>query len=151
MMIKRIEGFFGQVLFRNAGTAMLVGLLTTVLVQSSSVTTSLVVPLVGAGVLVVEQVYPYTLGANVGTTATAILAALATGSKPALVCAGAHLLFNVFGIAIWYPLRIVPISVAKALAHHFAEKRYRAPLHVAIIFFVVPGLIILIQRLFFAS
>ena len=147
MMVKRVEALLNQVLFRNAGTAMLVGVMVTFLVQSSSVTTSVMVPLVGAGVLVIEQVYPYTLGANVGTTFVAVMAALATGKKLALVCAGAHLLFNVLGILIFYPLRVVPISLAKGLAAHFAEKRYRAPLHVALLFFVVPGVILLIKHL----
>jgi len=147
MMVKRVQGLFGQVLFRNAGTAMLVGMLTTLLVQSSSVTTSVMVPLVGAGILVIEQVYPYTLGANLGTTFVAIVAALATGSKAAVVCAVAHLLFNVFGIMIFYPLRVIPISLAKGLSAHFAEKRYRAPVLVVFVFFVIPGLIILIQHL----
>ena len=47
------------------------GTVVTVLVQSSSTTTSLVVPLAGAGVLTTAQVYPFTLGANIGTRVTA--------------------------------------------------------------------------------
>ncbi len=79
----------------------MVGFLT-VMVQSSSITTSLVVPLAGAGVLSLRQIFPYTLGANVGTTATAIIAAL-TLNVTALVAAFAHLLFNICGILIVYP------------------------------------------------
>jgi len=147
LVLKRLEGMFDRVLFRNAPTALTVGLLMTMLVQSSSVTTSLMVPLVGAGVLTMAQVYPYTLGANVGTTATALLAALATGSKAGLVCATTHLLFNVSGIIIFYPLRVIPLSLAKGLANHFAEKRHRAVIHVAVVFFVIPGAILFGPRI----
>ena len=41
------------------------------MVQSSSITTSLVVPLAGAGVLTLRQIFSFTLGANIGTTITA--------------------------------------------------------------------------------
>ena len=71
----RLSGLFSRTLFRNGATAFVVGLLTTAAIQSSSVTTSLVVPLVGAGVLTLPQIFPYTLGANIGTTVTAMLAA----------------------------------------------------------------------------
>ena len=45
----------------------------TFLVQSSSVFTSALTPLVGLGVISVERVYPLTLGSNIGTTTTALL------------------------------------------------------------------------------
>jgi len=120
-----------SVLFRNAATSMAMGLIFTLLVQSSSVTTSLVVPLVGAGILSVRQIFPYTLGSNVGTTVTALLAALvfaATGSAPeasraALTVALVHTLFNVSGIAILYPFRSVPINLARRLAIVTARSR----------------------------
>ena len=56
------------------GTALVLGVCLTVAVQSSSVTTSLVVPLVGAGIITIHRCYPFTLGANIGTTCTALLA-----------------------------------------------------------------------------
>lgn len=49
----------------------------TFLVQSSSVFTSALTPLVGLGVLTVERVYPLTLGSNIGTTTTALIASMA--------------------------------------------------------------------------
>ena len=62
--------------------AMLVGLGLTICVQSSSITTSALTPLVGVGVLQVERMYPTVLGANIGTCITGVLAALAAdGSK----------------------------------------------------------------------
>ncbi len=77
LVIHRMESFFERFVGRNWVQAMIVGLVITVLVQSSSITTSLLVPMAGAGLLTLEQVYPVTLGANVGTTVTALLASLA--------------------------------------------------------------------------
>jgi sodium-dependent phosphate cotransporter len=58
--------------------AIFVGAVMTFIVQSSSVFTSALTPLVGLGVISLKRVYPLTLGANIGTTTTAILASLAT-------------------------------------------------------------------------
>ena len=103
-MIGRVEKLFDETIFKNAVTAMLLGVTLTVLVQSSSITTSLIVPLAGAGFLSLAQVFPYVLGANVGTTVTAILAALVTGEEVAVTVAFAHLLFNITGMAPISPL-----------------------------------------------
>ncbi len=95
---------------------MLFGLLITVLVQSSSITTSLAVPFAGAGILTLIQIFPYTLGANIGTTITAMLAALAVGEISAVTVAFAHLLFNICGIALIWPLpaiRRIPLRLAE--------------------------------------
>jgi sodium-dependent phosphate cotransporter len=85
----------------------------TLVVQSSSVTTSLIIPLAGAGLITVRQIFPYTLGANIGTTGTAILAAMATQNDIAVTVAFAHLCFNIFGISIFYPLKFIPIRLAE--------------------------------------
>ena len=108
LVIGRVEAFFDSTLFANAGRAMFFGLLITVLVQSSSITTSLAVPLAGAGILTLLQIFPYTLGANIGTTITAMLAALAVGEISAVTVAFAHLLFNVCGIASIWPVPCNP-------------------------------------------
>ena len=101
LVLKKIEGFFDQYIFNTALKAMVFGIIITVMVQSSSITTSLVVPLAGAGVLTLRQIFPFTLGANIGTTVTALLAAI-TGTVSALVAAFSHLLFNIIGIVIIY-------------------------------------------------
>ena len=134
----RLSGMFSRSLFRNAGIAFTVGIITTAAVQSSSVTTSMVVPLVGAGILTLRQIYPYTLGANIGTTVTAILAALGTGSAAAMACAMGHLLFNVFGTVIFWPLQFIPISLAKGFARVASERRIIAVLFLIGLFFVLP-------------
>ena len=113
VVLHRLEGLFDRVLFRNDFASFGLGVVTTASVQSSSATTSLIVPLAGTGVLSLRQVFPYTLGANVGTTVTAILASFATGSSAAVTVALAHLVFNLLAIAIYYPLKALPIWLAQ--------------------------------------
>ena len=60
LVLKKIEGFFDQYIFNTAVKAMLFGIIITIMVQSSSITTSLVVPLAGAGVLTLRQIFPFT-------------------------------------------------------------------------------------------
>lgn len=118
LVLTRVERLFDEVIFRTAGRAMLFGLVVTALVQSSSITTSLAVPLAGAGILTLAQIFPYTLGANVGTTVTAILAALSVGEINAVTVAFAHMLFNVCGILVVWPvpaIRRIPILLAEKM------------------------------------
>jgi len=112
-VLDRLEGLFSRVLFRNDLASFSLGVVTTAAVQSSSATTSLVVPLAGTGVLTLRQIYPYTLGANIGTTITALLAAFSTGHPAAVTVAVAHLVFNLMGLTIFYPLKAVPMWLAK--------------------------------------
>merc|ERR1711936_97705 len=98
--------------------AMLVGAILTVLVQSSSVFTSTLTPLAGAGLVSLERAYPLTLGSNIGTTSTSLLAAMAAGgehAKESVQIALVHLMFNIIGIALFYPLPFMrwPISLAQ--------------------------------------
>jgi sodium-dependent phosphate cotransporter len=148
LVLERVERFFDRVLFRNALTAYVVGLMLTFIVQSSSITTSLAVPLVGAGLLTIYQVYPYTLGANLGTTFTALIASFATAAETSaaarvgVALAFSHMIFNILGASIWYPLRRVPISVALWHARHSAHSKRWAVLHVVLLFFVLPIVVI---------
>jgi sodium-dependent phosphate cotransporter len=149
IVLGRVEAFFDQTLFANAGRAMLFGLLITVLVQSSSITTSLAVPLAGAGILTLVQIFPYTLGTNVGTTITAMLAALAVGEISAVTVAFAHLLFNVCGIAVIWPIpaiRRIPLRLAGDFAAIAADHRWLAVAYIAVFFYAVPFAAILILR-----
>ena len=98
--------------------AMILGALLTILVQSSSVFTSTLTPLAGAGLISLERAYPLTLGSNLGTTTTSILASFAAGGdniKAALQIALVHLMFNVTGILIFYPVPWMrwPIYIAQ--------------------------------------
>jgi sodium-dependent phosphate cotransporter len=122
-VLKRLESLFDRILFRNDAASFGLGMVATAAVQSSSATTSLVVPLAGTGVLSLRQIFPYTLGANVGTTITAILASFATGSPAAVTVALAHLTFNIMGIAIFYPIARLPIWMAEAVGRLAAKSR----------------------------
>jgi sodium-dependent phosphate cotransporter len=149
IVLGRVEAFFDQTLFANAGTAMLFGLVITVLVQSSSITTSLAVPLAGAGILTLAQIFPYTLGANIGTTITAILAALAVGEVSAVTVAFAHLLFNICGIAVIWPIagiRRIPQRLSRGFAAVAAQHRWIAVGYILICFYGVPFAAILVLR-----
>ena len=112
-VLERMGGFFDRVLFRNDAASFTLGVVATAAVQSSSATTSLIVPLAGTGVLTLRQIFPYTIGANIGTTITAILASFSTGSPAAVTVALAHLTFNMFAVAVYYPLKAIPIGLAR--------------------------------------
>ncbi len=149
IVLGRVEAFFDQTLFANAGRAFFFGLLITVLVQSSSITTSLAVPLAGAGILSLIQIFPYTLGANIGTTITAMLAALAVGEISAVTVAFAHFLFNVCGIAMIWPIpaiRRIPLRLARGFAVVAANHRWIAIVYILVCFYAVPFAAILFLR-----
>ncbi len=142
----RLSGVFDKALFRNGATAFVVGIIMTVSVQSSSVTTSLIVPLVGAEVLRLQQVFPYLLGANIGTTVTAMLAALSLGSAGAVACAFGHLLFNIYGTAVFWPLKRIPIGIAEWFAELASKRRILAFAYILVLFFVIPATILSISK-----
>jgi len=147
LVITRVENFFDNVLFATPLRGFTFGLLLTVLVQSSSITTSLAVPLVGAGLLTLVQIFPYTLGANVGTTITAILASFATGNLVAITVAFTHLLFNLIGILIIWPvhmIREIPIRLAEFMARLAIRSKLIPIAYVLVVFYLVPLVVILI-------
>ncbi len=123
IVMEKVESVLNRYLFRNAIISFLFGMFFTATVQSSSIATSILIPLVGAGALTIEQIFPYTLGANIGTTITAMLAALTLGVEGAVAVAFSHLLFNIFGIAIFYPLRRLPIWIAKTIAGFVSKSK----------------------------
>ncbi len=145
LIMSNIEQFFERVVFRNAALGFTLGIALTVLVQSSSITTSLVVPLLGAGIISLQQIYPYVLGANIGTTVTAFLASFALGSHAAVAVAFAHFLFNVFGTAVFWPLKRLPIFLAERLAEYSQRSRIIPFLYILIFFIILPGALILIM------
>jgi len=124
------------------------GTLITVLVQSSSTTTSLIVPLAGSGVFTLRQIFPFTLGANIGTTVTALLAATAvTGGNAvfALQVALVHLTFNILAVAVIYsipPLRNIPLVAAEKLADAAVKNKLYAGGYILLVFFIAPLVLI---------
>lgn len=123
--------------------AMVVGAVMTILVQSSSVFTSTLTPLAGAGLVSLERAYPLTLGSNLGTTTTSILASFAAGGdkvQDALQIALVHLLFNLTGIMMFYPVPVMrwPISIARVLGNTTAKYRWFAVVYLSFMFFIFP-------------
>jgi sodium-dependent phosphate cotransporter len=149
LVLSKAEGGFTKRLRGGGLTAMLMGMLVTVAVQSSSITTSLLVPLVGAGIVPLETAFASTLGANIGTTVTALLASM-TGTPQAVTVALVHLLFNVSGILIIYPIeriRHIPVRLAQGLAARTAERKIYALLYMLGIFFLLPLVFVLVDKL----
>jgi len=148
LALGRAEVVIDRFLGRSGLTGMAVGAGITAVIQSSSVTTSLIVPLAGAGIVSLEKVFPVTLGANIGTTVTALLASLA-GDSRGLAIALVHLLFNVAGIMIIYPakpIRKIPLILARKLADAAVRSRRNAVFFVVGLFYALPILLILIER-----
>lgn len=137
-----VERAMNRVIGTGGGLiGILVGIAVTFAVQSSSITTSILVPLVAAGVLTLPNAYPITLGANVGTTITALLASLAVLLPEGLTIALVHTLFNITAIALVYPVRRIR-EVPVRLATRFAEVASTRPTFVVAyilgLFVVVP-------------
>jgi sodium-dependent phosphate cotransporter len=152
IMVTRLQNLFDKVIFKSAFRGLVFGFGLTVLVQSSSITTSVAVPLVGAGVLTINQVFPYTMGANIGTTMTALLAALAAyaGAEAGdtatallgLSLAFHHVMFNVIGVALVWPLRRVPIIIAENFARLAQWNRFIPLAYIVVVFYLLPFTIV---------
>ena len=148
LVLEKVEVFFDTYIFKTAMRAMVFGILLTISVQSSSITTSTIVPLAGAGVLSLRQIYPFTLGANIGTTVTALLASL-TLNVTAMVAAFAHLFFNIFGIIAVYLnplLRDIPIKLSEKFSDLAIRNKYLPITYLLVVFFLIPFLIIFLGR-----
>lgn len=152
---KMLLGMSTRVLYKatniNGYLAILVGVGITILVQSSSITTSTLTPLVGMGVLRLEQMLPLTLGANIGTTVTALLASLVSGKIDSLQVALAHLMFNITGIIVFYPIpfmRNIPLNGARALGKTTRMWRGFPLVYILTLFVIVPLALFGISSLF---
>jgi len=135
----------------NGYLAMLIGAGITILVQSSSITTSALTPFVGMGAIRIEQMFPLTLGANIGTTVTGLLASLVSDGVNALQVALAHLFFNITGILIWYPLpftRKIPLNMARALGKTTRIWKGFPIVYILVIFLLLPLLLFGLSSLF---
>ena len=149
LVMERLEAFFDSHIFKTWLRAMVFGVFITILVQSSSITTSLVVPLAGAGILQLRQIFPYTLGANIGTTITALLASLVAGTHAPLAVAFGHLAFNIYGILLIWPIekiRNIPIIMSEKFAAVAVRNRMIPVVYILVVFFLIPLTLIFIVR-----
>lgn len=128
---------------------ILIGLVITVILHSSGVFTSMLVPLAGGNVLNLMQIYELTLGSNVGTTTTGILAALSAQSKfpvETLQVALCHFIFNVAGILLFYtfPHTNLPVWASKKFGMMSAQNMWFSIGYLLIVFLVAPTVTMLI-------
>jgi len=154
VMTGRAEKIFRAAIGKNSALALLSGLVVTLIVQSSTLTTVLIVPLAGAGIMTLAQVYPFTLGANIGTPITALMSATAIAGEyqaVALQIAFVHLLYNGLAVVLFAlipPLWRLPLQAAQALANGATRSRLVVPAYILGVFFVVPGIVFTGQSLF---
>ena len=150
LVADRVERSINTMLSRGGGVpAILLGVVITVAVQSSSITTSILIPLAASGVLTLSSTYPVTLGANVGTTITALLASLATNRPEALTVALVHTLFNIAGILIFYPvpaMRRIPIRLAEGMSELAVKRRGTVVGYMLATFILIPALGVIVLR-----
>jgi sodium-dependent phosphate cotransporter len=148
----RVEVYINRFLGGSVGLGIVVGIFVTVMVQSSSITTALLVPLAGAGLLTTAQAFPITVGANIGTTVTALLASLAVSGANAaagLQIALVHLLFNLSATLTIFPIKAVrylPIRAAETLARVATRSRPFAIVYIILLFYGLPALMAYFSR-----
>lgn len=143
--LKRLKESLNKTLFNSSLTAWSTGALFTFIVQSSSVTTSLVIPLAIEDILTLEQIYPYTVGANFGTGFTTFLAALSL-NRVALVAAICALMFDVISSCLIYPMPIIgsiPIWLSKAMGRYARKYKVIPFIYLLVVFIFLPLIIIL--------
>lgn len=133
-----------QYIFRSSYKSFVWGGGLTAAVQSSSITTSLIIPLVATGKVSLSKSFPFIIGANIGTTITALIASLFT-TEVAVSIALVHLLFNLFGVLVFLPfpsVRRIPIAVAAAFGRLTMHNRLFGFLYIILMFFIIPFLLI---------
>lgn len=153
LMVGRAKEIMHTAIGRGPISGITSGTLVTVLVQSSSTTTSLMVPLAGSGSFTLKQIYPFTLGANIGTCITALLAATAVSGnvQAALTIALIHLTYNIIGVVVIYGLpflRDIPPKLAMWLGNLAAENKMYALAYILGVFFVLPLICVGVTSLF---
>jgi sodium-dependent phosphate cotransporter len=144
LMIGRAQEILKSTLGRGPITGISSGAIMTILVQSSSTTTSLLVPLVGNGIVTARSIYPFTLGANIGTCITALIAALAIvgpNSQLALQIAFVHLAYNLLAVVVIYGIALLrewPPKLSYQLSLKVAERKVYGLAYIIGVFFLVP-------------
>ena len=150
LMVGKARDILTWAVTRNAYLAMASGMGATVLTQSSTITNSILVPFAGTGILTPAQIYPVTVGANLGTTFTTVFAAFAVDgpdAKIGLQAAFVHLVYNVFAIIVIYVipvLRPVPLFCAETLARIATERKWAVAVYLVTVFIALPAVVIIL-------
>lgn len=133
-----------NMVFKKPYLAFIYGTFFTAAVQSSTVTTSLVVPLVANKKVSLKKAFPFIIGANIGTTITAAIAAIYK-TEAAIALAFVHFLFNFFGALIFLPfpgIRNIPVTLAKYMGRKSVQTRFIGFAYILLTFFIIPFLLI---------
>ena len=143
-LIGRSRSKFEDFVFKSKYKSFGWGTLITAMIQSSSVTTSLIVPLVATRKISLSQSFYFILGANIGTTITALIAAISQ-SEAAIYLAIAHLMFNLIGVIIFLPFPLltrIPVKIASKLGSATLNNRIVGFAYILIVFFLIPFMLI---------
>src|SRR5690606_16601867 len=137
-----------KVIFKNTGLSFLYGVFFTAAIQSSTVTTSLIVPLVANRKVSLAKSFPFIIGANIGTTITAVIAAMYK-TEAAIALAFVHVLFNAIGALIFLPfpeIRQIPVKIADFMGKTAVKYRVLGFAYILLTFFIIPFLLIYFSR-----
>jgi sodium-dependent phosphate cotransporter len=143
-----VESNIENFVFPNPFKSFAIGTIFTSIIQTSSLSTSLMVPVVATKRVSLQKAFQFIMGANVGTTITALIAAVFK-SEEAISIAIVHLLFNLIGILIFLPfksIRQIPVQLAKWFGHQTAEHRIIGFLYILFMFFIIPFTLIYFNR-----
>ncbi len=141
---------FSRFFFKNQLKSFAWGLVTTAAIRSSTITTSVVVPIVAKRITGMKQAAPFIMGANIGTTITAFIAVtLNSNTSGAISIAIAHFLFNFIGMLIFFPIPVLqklPISLANGLGKLTLKYRLAGLLFLLLTFFFIPFSLIYLNK-----
>lgn len=141
---------FSRFFFTNELKSFFWGLITTAAIRSSTITTSVVVPMVAKKISTLKQAVPFIMGANIGTTITAFIAAMFNAkASDAGSIAIAHFLFNAFGVLLFFPITVlkkIPLAMAKWLGNLTYEYRFAGLLFILISFFFLPFVLLYLSQ-----
>jgi solute carrier family 34 (sodium-dependent phosphate cotransporter) len=135
-------------IFKQPYIAFVYGMFFTAAVQSSTVTTSLIVPAVANRKVSLVKVFPFIIGANIGTTITAAIAAIYK-TEAAISIAIVHFLFNLFGALFFMPysgIRNIPVKIATFLGKESVKSRIVGFAYILLTFFLIPFLLIYFNK-----
>jgi Na+/phosphate symporter len=141
---------FSRFFFKRTWKSFSWGVVTTAAIRSSTITTSLVVPMVAKKFVTLRQAAPFIVGANIGTTVTGFLAVILNPTtREAIIIAAAHLVFNLAGVILFLVVpfvRNVPLILANRLGKLTLRYRLAGLIYLLSTFFVIPFLLIYLHQ-----
>lgn len=147
-LLSKAQRKYYQYVFDNTFKSFSWGVLLTGAVQSSTMTTTLLVPLVATKKVSLRSAFPFIMGANIGTTVTALLAALFK-SEAAVSIALVHLFFNLMGVLIFLPFKAVrefALQIANDMGILAQKYRMSGFIYIILIFFLLPFTLIYMNK-----